>query len=56
MPRLLEAVGDGRRSTPAAWETARRLFVECALDPDFPDFLTLPAYAEVLGSSAPSER
>ena len=25
-----------------------RLFVECALDPDFPDFLTLPAYAEVL--------
>jgi malate synthase len=31
-----------------AWETARRLFVECAIDPDFPDFLTLPAYAEVL--------
>ncbi len=32
----------------AAWEAARRLFVECALDPDFPDFLTLPAYQEVL--------
>ena len=31
-----------------SWEAARRLFVECALDPDFPDFLTLPAYAEVL--------
>jgi malate synthase len=33
-----------------AWEAARRLFVECAIDPDFPDFLTLPAYAEVLRS------
>jgi malate synthase len=32
----------------AALESARRLFVECALDPGFPDFLTLPAYAEVL--------
>jgi malate synthase len=32
----------------AAWESARRLFVECALDPDFPAFLTLPAYQEVL--------
>jgi malate synthase len=32
----------------AAWEAARRLFVECALDPDFPAFLTLPAYQEVL--------
>jgi malate synthase len=29
-------------------EAARRLFFECAVDPDFPDFLTLPAYAEVL--------
>jgi malate synthase len=32
----------------ASFEAARRLFVECAIDPDFPDFLTLPAYAEVL--------
>ena len=32
----------------AAWDTARRLFVECALDPAFPAFLTLPAYREVL--------
>jgi malate synthase len=37
-----EAIGSG------TWEAARRLFVECAIDPDFPDFLTLPAYAEVL--------
>ena len=36
------------RPRAGALETARRLFVECALDPDFPDFLTLPAYAEVL--------
>ena len=32
----------------ASFEAARRLFVECAIDPDFPDFLTLPAYAQVL--------
>jgi len=31
-----------------ARECARRLFVECALDPDFPSFITLPAYQEVL--------
>ena len=29
---------------------ARRLFVESALDPDYPDFLTLPAYRSVLES------
>jgi malate synthase len=29
---------------------ARRLFVESALDPDYPDFLTLPAYRSVLAS------
>jgi malate synthase len=39
----------------AALESARRLFVECALDPDFPDFLTLPAYAEVLRSERAEE-
>ncbi|GAA2165243.1 malate synthase A [Pedococcus bigeumensis] len=44
---LAEAVGDDETAR-GALETARRLFVECALDPDFPDFLTLPAYAEVL--------
>nr|WP_082592886.1 malate synthase A [Phycicoccus sp. Soil803] len=44
---LVEAVGDDE-TVRGALETARRLFVECALDPDFPDFLTLPAYAEVL--------
>ncbi len=44
---LLAAVGDDE-SARASWETARRLFVECALDPDFPDFLTLPAYEEVV--------
>lgn len=44
---LAESVGDDEAAR-GALETARRLFVECALDPDFPDFLTLPAYAEVL--------
>ena len=44
---LVESVGDDQTAR-GALETARRLFVECALDPDFPDFLTLPAYAEVL--------
>jgi malate synthase len=44
---LREAVGE-QDFAAGAWEAARRLFVECAIDPDFPDFLTLPAYAEVL--------
>ncbi|NYG06613.1 malate synthase [Phycicoccus badiiscoriae] len=44
---LAESVADDETAR-GALETARRLFVECALDPDFPDFLTLPAYAEVL--------
>jgi malate synthase len=44
---LLEAAGDDEAAR-ASLGTARRLFVECALDPDFPDFLTLPAYEEVL--------
>ena len=44
---LVESVGDDETAR-GALETARKLFVECALDPDFPDFLTLPAYAEVL--------
>jgi malate synthase len=44
---LLESVGDDEGAR-ASLEAARRLFVECALDPDFPDFLTLPAYEEVL--------
>lgn len=30
------------------WEAARRLFYDCAVAEDFPDFLTLPAYQEVL--------
>ena len=29
---------------------ARRLFVESALSEDFPDFLTLPAYAVILAA------
>ncbi len=32
------------------WEVARRVFVDSALSPQFPDFLTLPAYAEVLAA------
>jgi malate synthase len=46
---LRESVG-AESFAGGAWEAARRLFVECAIDPDFPDFLTLPAYAEVLRS------
>jgi malate synthase len=46
---LRESVG-AQAFAGGAWEAARRLFVECAIDPDFPDFLTLPAYAEVLRS------
>ncbi len=37
-------------ATDDALHRARDLFVTCALAPDFPDFLTLPAYAEVLAS------
>ena len=44
---LLDSAGDDE-AVRASFEAARRLFVECAIDPDFPDFLTLPAYAEVL--------
>ncbi len=44
---LRESVGEDAFAD-GEWEAARRLFVECAIDPDFPDFLTLPAYAEVL--------
>ena len=46
---LRESVG-AEAFAGGAWEAARRLFVECAIDPEFPDFLTLPAYAEVLRS------
>ncbi len=44
---LVEEEADDRAALEA-WETARRLFTECAVDPDFPSFLTLPAYQEVL--------
>jgi malate synthase len=44
---LADSIGEEALAS-GAWEAARRLFVECAIDPDFPDFLTLPAYAEVL--------
>ena len=44
---LRASIGD-EAFEAGAWEAARRLFVECALDPDFPDFLTLPAYAEIV--------
>ena len=32
------------------WADARRLFAESALSEEFPDLLTLPAYAVVLAS------
>jgi malate synthase len=44
---LQGAVGDDATGARHL-EAARRLFFECAVDPDFPDFLTLPAYEEVL--------
>jgi malate synthase len=44
---LLAEAGDDQAARESL-ETARKLFVECAIDPDFPDFLTLPAYEEVL--------
>ncbi len=44
---LLDAAGDDQQALDA-WGAARRLFVECALDPEFPAFLTLPAYQEIL--------
>ena len=44
---LLVSAGDDQQAREA-WDAARRLFVACALDPDFPAFLTLPAYREVL--------
>lgn len=44
---LLGSAGDDQQAREA-WAAARRLFVECALDPAFPAFLTLPAYQEVL--------
>lgn len=45
--RLLEAPGDTSNV-----ETARELFLHSALDDEFVDFLTLPAYAEVLRTEA----
>jgi malate synthase len=44
---LQGAVADDA-SAAAHLDAARKLFFECAVDPDFPDFLTLPAYEEVL--------
>ena len=46
--RLLEAAGDSGHL-----ETARGLFLQSALDDDFVDFLTLPAYAAVLRDEQP---
>ena len=48
---LVAPLGEDREAR-SAWDAARRLFVECALDPDFPAFLTLPAYREVLAREA----
>jgi malate synthase len=52
---LLVAAGDDQQEREA-WDAARRLFVECALDPDFPAFLTLPAYQEILAREAADGR
>ncbi len=52
---LLVAAGDDQQEREA-WDAARRLFVECALDPDFPAFLTLPAYQEILAREAAEGR
>jgi malate synthase len=52
---LLVTAGEDPRARQA-WAAARRLFVECALDPDFPAFLTLPAYQEILAQEAVNGR
>ncbi|GAA2119395.1 malate synthase A [Nocardioides bigeumensis] len=44
---LVAEVADDDR---ALWETARRVFVDCALGEEYVDFLTLPAYREVLAA------
>ncbi len=46
---LREAVG-AESFAAGHWADARRLFVGSALSEDFPDFLTLPAYAVVLAN------
>ncbi len=46
---LREAVG-AEAFAAGHWADARRLFVGSALGADFPDFLTLPAYAVVLAN------
>jgi malate synthase len=44
---LVADVGEADR---ALWETARKVFVDCALGEEYVDFLTLPAYREVLAA------
>ncbi len=46
---LREAVGS-ESFEAGSWDDARRLFVESALSEEFPDFLTLPAYAVLMAS------
>jgi malate synthase len=41
--RLRAELGD-ERATDMRVDEARRLFEQVALDPDYPDFLTVPAY------------
>jgi malate synthase len=47
---LREAVGDSAFAA-GHWAEARRLFVDSALSQEFPDFLTLPAYQQVLADN-----
>jgi malate synthase len=49
---LRSAVGGDRFDADGLWAEARRLFVGSAVSDDFPDFLTLPAYAAVLDAEA----
>ena len=48
--RLAEALGD--RFDNGRFEEARELFQRVALDPDFEDFLTVPAYERIVTRSA----
>jgi malate synthase len=47
---LRAAVGDDDAFDADHWAEARRLFASTALSEQFPDFLTLPAYASVLAA------
>ena len=46
METIRRRVG-GKAFTSGRWSEARETFTQMALSEDFPDFLTLPAYAKM---------